>query len=253
MKKIIITLLIASSLFVSCDNIDTANVSQITQYPILTLNGDETIFVPLGSPYVDPGVVAMEGDNVISTTSTAIGDYRGAKTIDTNIMDQYTQTYTAVNKDGFSATISRTVIVYQTGDLVNSIEGVYTSTVKRNGSLLPASQGSSVDMEYVYIWKNANGTYQVSDAIGGWYSIGRNYGLGYITPGGTINATSIPSNAFTYPGNPQTNTGFGGTNNIVDLNVDPTTKTIVLSSASVFPGNPPSNYAFVSTLTQVQL
>lgn len=55
--------------------------------------------------------------------------------------------------------------MYKNGDLVNSIEGVYLSTTRRNGSLLPASQGSSVDQQYVYVWKNSNGTYGVSDYL----------------------------------------------------------------------------------------
>lgn len=245
MKKIIITLIFASSLFVSCDNIDTSNVSQITQYPIITLEGPSTVYVPLGGTYNDPGAIAMEGDNVIPTTTTAEGNYRGAKSIDTNIMDEYTQTYTAVNKDGFSASASRTVIVYQNGDLVNSIEGLYICTISRNGAIPNANYR---DIEYVYIWKNANGTYGVSDAFGGWYQYGRGLGLGYITPGGTINAVDIPGNSFTYPGNPLTNVGFGGVANITDLTVDASTKTLVLTCTWLAP----TPYLFVATLTQVQ-
>lgn len=251
MKKIIITLLIAST-FIACDDTPTTgNVSKITNYPIITVQGDAIVFVEQGTPFVDPGVVAMEGSNEIPTTYTAVGKYRGGTTLDTNITDEYTLTYSATNVDGFTGSATRTVIVYKTGDLLTSIEGVYTSTVRRNGNLLPASQGSSVNMKYIYIWKNTDGTYEVSDAFGGWYSIGRAIG-GSATPGGKI-AGNIATNTFTFPGNPLSNPYFGGVANINSLTVDPVTKTLVLTTAWVAPGTPPTNYTFVSTLTQVQL
>ena len=34
--------------------------STVTNYPIMTLNGDETVFVELGTTYNDPGVIATE-------------------------------------------------------------------------------------------------------------------------------------------------------------------------------------------------
>ena len=223
--------------------------STVTNYPIMTLNGDETVFVELGTTYNDPGVIATENGAPIAYTSKATGKYRFGKTLDTNIADQYVQTYTAVNKDGFSNTISRTVIVYKNGDLVNSIEGIYISTARRNGSLLPASQGSSVGMKYVYIWKNSNGTYQISDAFGGWYELGRNIANSN-TPGGTITG-NIPTNAFTFPGNPLTNTYFGGVANLSALTTDPATKTVVVTCD--WDSAPPvTKYKFVSTLTQFQ-
>jgi hypothetical protein len=251
MKKIIIaSLIFATAFFTACDEKDTANVSKTTNYPIITVQGDELVFVPQGATYVDPGVVAMEGSNEIETVTTAVGKYRGATTLDTNITDEYVLTYTATNADGFNGTASRRVIVYKTGDLINSIEGVYTSTVRRNGTLLPASQGSSVDIKYIYIWKNNDGTYGVSDAFGGWYALGRNIGITSATQGGII-AGDVATQTFTFPGNPLTNEYFGGVANINGLTVNPVTKTVVLSCAWLAP--PATNYQFESTLTQVQL
>jgi len=224
--------------------------STITNYPIMTLKGNSTVFVPLGGPYNDPGIIATENGVPITYTSTAVGIYRKRNTLDLNIADKYTQTYKATNKDGFSNTITRTVIVYKTGDLVNSIEGVYVSTTKRNNAFLPASQGSSVNMKYVYIWKNTDGTFGVSDAFGGWYDIGRSIGPTSATQGGII-AGNIPTNAFTFPGNPLTNEYFGGVANITGLTVDPATKTLTLKCNWIAP--PATNYDFVSTLKQEQL
>lgn len=221
--------------------------STITNYPIMTLIGDKIVFVPLGSTYNDPGITATENGTQIQYTSTATGDYRKGNKLDTNIGDQYTQTYKATNKDGFSNTITRTVIVYKTGDLVNSIEGIYKSTTKRNGSLLPSSQGSSVDMKYVYIWKNTDGTFEISDAFGGWYDLGRKIGVTSATLGGKIKG-DIHTNTFTFPGNSLGNQYFGGVAQLTSVTVDPTTKTVIVSCD--WDAGP---YKFVSTLTQLQL
>lgn len=248
MKKIIIaSLILTGALLTSCEENDTANVSKITNYPIITVSGDDPYFVPQGATYVDPGAVAMEGSNEIDVVTTAAGKYRGGTTLDTNVTDEYLVTYTATNADGFDGTASRKVIVYKTGDLVTSIEGVYTCTISRNG-VTPSAAYQNI--KYIYIWKNADGTYQISDAFGGWYEYGRALGIGYITPGGKI-AGDIPTNTFTYPGGPLTNVGFGGTANITDVQVDPINKKIVLTCAWLAP--PATSYTFVATLTQVQL
>jgi hypothetical protein len=255
MKKIALTLLLfASALFVSCEDDTTADVSRVTNYPLITVLGDETIYVLQGTPFSDPGAIATEGGVEIDYVVTAEGLYRGGTTLDTNIVDKYLVKYTATNTDGFSIAGTRTVIVYPpTGDLVNSIEGVYRSTVRRNGSLLNPAQGSSVNMEYVYIWKNTDGTYGVSDAIGGWYELGRNLGNTSAIKGGIINAVSIPTNSFTFPGAPGnlTNEYFGGSAELTALTVNDATNTLILGAHWLAP--PATNYNFESTLVQVQL
>lgn len=226
----------------SC-NLEPEIHSTVTNYPIMSLKGDQTVFVPLGSAYNDPGITATENGVEIAYTSTAVGVYRKGNKLDTNIADQYTQTYKATNKDGFSNTITRTVIVYKNGDLVNSIEGLYTSTVARNGTI-PSDAYRNI--EYVHIWKNTDGTYGVSDAFGGWYEYGRAIPDSE-TPGGIINAVNIPTNSFTFPGT-LTNTYFGGTAKITGFTANATTKTTVLTCSWLAP----TAYTFVSTLKQVQ-
>lgn len=248
MKKIFYFIL--AILAVSCSDTSTDDVSRVTNYPVLTLNGDEEIFVPYGGQFTDPGIIAKEGEQTITYTSTIKGKYRGKNTVDTSIIDEYIVTYTAINQDGFPASINRKVIVNKAGDLVNSIEGVYISTAKRNGALLSATQGSSENMEYIYIWKNTDGTFEVSDAFGGWYDIGRAFGVVGATPGGKITG-NIQTNTFTFPGNPLSNNNFPGPSNITALTVDPVTKTLVLST--VWVADAATTYNFVSTLKQVQL
>lgn len=246
MKKIIIALLIAGSFFTACTTDDTANVSKVTYFPIFTILGANPYFVALGTPYTDPGAIAKAGSTVIPHTTVATGKYRGTATLDTSKSDEYNVVYSATNSDGFVGTGSRKVIVWKNGDLVNSIEGLYTCTISRNGATPGASY---INIKYIYIWKNANGTYQISDAFGGWYEYGRALGVGYITPGGTIQAVDIATNSFTFPGNPLTNTGFGGTAKLTDLTVNAATKTLVLTCTWLAP----TAYTFVSTLKQVQL
>jgi hypothetical protein len=228
--------------------------SKVTYFPIITQNSPETttFFVEQGEEFNDPGAVATENDEVIDVSTTYIGHYRKNTfegTLDTNVADIYNIEYSAVNVDGFPGVSSRTVIVAETGNLVDNIAGLYTSTVFRNGAQgNPAS--NYTDIEYILIWKNSDGTYGISDTFGGWYEYGRAIADSE-TPGGIIVANDIATNDFSFPGT-QSNTYFGGTSEIESLTVDAATKTLVLTTSWVAPGNPPTNYTFVSTLTQVQ-
>lgn len=81
----------------------TVGSSKITYYPIVTLKGDQLMAVTKGSTFTDPGVDAIEGSNPIKAT------VKGS--VDTNTPGVYTLVYTAVNKDGYSATTYRNVAV----------------------------------------------------------------------------------------------------------------------------------------------
>ena len=77
--------------------------SKITTYATFTVNGDTYMFVPTGGTYTEPGVTAKEGDADLQVTTTG--------TVNTNAPGVYTLTYSAVNKDGFPASVRRTVVV----------------------------------------------------------------------------------------------------------------------------------------------
>lgn len=241
MKKINLILVGLAFLgFSACEKETTEGLSRVTNYPIIEVAGDATVFVPQGGTFTDPGVSATEEGQSIPVTTSASGVYRGGATLDPNVADRYNVTYTATNKDGFNGTSTRSVWVYNTGDLVNSIEGLYVSTVARNGSSPPAYQ----NMKYILIWKNADGTYELSCGFGGWYEYGRALGPGFVSPGGIITANDIATNDFTF-GPTFTNSYFGGTVDITDVNVDPVAKTITVTADWSF------GFTFVSTLTQV--
>ena len=244
MKKIVITLfLFCGILLVSCENDSTANVSRVTYYPLISVVGDDPIFIQKGGTFTDPGAIATEGDNEIPFTTSVIGNYREGISIDTNIIDEYSVNYTATNVDGFKASGTRKVYVYNNGDLVNSLEGIYTSTVIR-GSASPSAQYSN--MEYVLIWKKSDGTYEMSDGFGGYYNIGRGYGTAYAGRPVIITANNITTNDFSIPD--FSNDGFGGNIVMSEFTVNAESKTITFTST--WDGS--SNGTFKVTLTQVQ-
>lgn len=249
MKNIIKTGILALVMafgFTSCDKEDPIG-SKVTFYPLIEVNGDSFMSVELGGTFTDPGAVATIEEEEVPVNTTYKGKYRNQSysgTLQTSVADLYTATYAATNADGFDGTATRTVYVGNTGDLVTSIEGLYRATVTRNGTLT----AQYTDLEYVLIWKNSDGTYQISDAFGGYYDLGRGTGVGYATPGGIIVANSIPGNNFSFPGT-QYNTTFGDPSEITSLTVDPTAKTIDLTTV----WTTTTTYTFQIHLEQVQL
>ncbi|HEY4786863.1 MAG TPA: immunoglobulin-like domain-containing protein, partial [Bacteroidales bacterium] len=162
MKKIkyIIILLALTDVFLSgCKkNLETEGLSKVTYYPEITMNGDATVFVSGGTAFNDPGATATANGQPITVTTPVVGDYftYSGTTVDVTKSNRYFINYTAVNSDGFAGSVTRTVYVAYNGDLVNSIEGLYTSTVVRNG----ASSAQYTNMEYVMIRKTGTNTYE---------------------------------------------------------------------------------------------
>ncbi|SNR45593.1 protein of unknown function [Lutibacter agarilyticus] len=245
MKYLNIILTLFVTVLVSCSVDSTGGVSSVTDYPIITLNGDEVVYIEQGSTYNEQGAIAMEGENEIPTEITySSGSYYGNSGVDTNTPDQYTVSYSAVNADGFAGNALRTVwVVPATGDLVNSIEGLYTADAQRAPTFTPSSQYQ--DMEYVIITKTGGNTYSITHAIGGYYDMGRGYGPGYAAAGAIITANDIPSNDFSisqavFP-------IWGNTVDVTEFTVDPTTKMITFTGDGNF-----GNGTFKVQLKQVQ-
>ncbi|HEY6142880.1 MAG TPA: immunoglobulin-like domain-containing protein [Flavobacterium sp.] len=140
MKKIIYFLLVMVA--VSCSEASTDNVSKVTNYPVMTLNGERTVILNQGDTYTELGVVAIEGTTEIPTTITG--------TVDTSIPNVYKLTYTAVNVDGFTATLTRAIVVLSTAPSTINLEGTFA----RNGTNLNNVTRIS---EREYICDNATG------------------------------------------------------------------------------------------------
>lgn len=213
---------------------------RITYYPTFEMTGDEVIFNTFGSNFTDPGIKATEGGKDIPVTTVISGDFFGGTSFNANATERYLFTYSATNSDGYEATASRLVYNVNSGNLVNSLEGLYTATVVRNKVV----SAQYANLEYVMIAKSSANTYVLSDAIGGYYDIGRAYGAAYRAPGMTVTSTNIPGNSFTF-GTAEVGS-FGGSVTMKSMTVDAANKTINFECTW-------NVYTFVITLKQVQL
>jgi len=222
MKKIstFITLCAIALMFNACETDDTLDVSKITNFAVFEVAGEQEILLNKGSEYVDPGATATEsGEPVEVSTDISTGLYRGMP-FNNDVSDIYSVSYSAVNKDGFVATAGRTIVVGESGDLVNDLSGVYISSVLRNGSTAPQYQ----DMKYVVIWEESDGVYAISDGIGGWYELGRALGIAYGAPGATVQVNG--PNDFSIANKDFVVNGFGGAAELIEFKVDAAAKTI---------------------------
>ncbi len=115
-------------LFVACnkDEIhnteDQVGISRVTHFPVLTLNGDRYMTIEVGGTFTDPGIIATEGGAPIPYTTDG--------SVNAGEVGVYDLTYTAVNKDGFPASLTRTVVIYSTESsaAANDLSGTYIRT-----------------------------------------------------------------------------------------------------------------------------
>lgn len=229
----------------SCEKkYETEGLSSKTYYAVFTITGDQLLTVALGSNYSDPGCTADANGTDIPVDVSVKGNYQGysGSTVDANTADQYIVSYSAENADGYVATAEREVWVADEGDFVNSIAGLYTSTVVRNGSTSP----QYTDMQYVLVWEKSAGVFQISDAIGGYYNMGRGYGVAYTAQGMTITANDISANDFSW-GGPIVVGPWPEALTVTDVTADAASKTLTVTSSW------DAGYEFVVTLTQVEL
>lgn len=220
--------------------------SKITYFPEFVMEGEEEILHSLGEPYTDGEVTATEDGNPLEVRTEVLGVWNGysGSTVDVDVFDKYEIVYSATNKDGFEGQVIRTVYVAPpTGDLVTSLEGVYLAQVQRTPAFAVLPQYS--DMKYIYIWKTGSNTYEISCALGGYYFIGRDYGLDFAFQGAVITAHDIPANDFTV--SQALSPGFGNVADITELTVDPVNRVIAFTASADF-----ANGVFHVQLEQVQ-
>jgi len=229
-------------LFASCEkSTETKDLSTLTYYAEFEMTGEEVMLIAQNSTYTEPGCKAFENGAEMAVVTEISGLNSGATSMNTAVSDLYTITYTATNSDGFSASVQRQVWVVGEQNLTNSLAGLYRSTVFRNGS----SGAQYTNMEYILIWKTADNQYQISDAIGGYYDMGRGYGSGYRSTGLKINVVDLAANSFTF-NDPVSVGTFGGNVTVDAMTVDAATNSINLITTW------DSGYTFDFTLTQVE-
>ena len=182
MKKIyLFGLLMAGVLLglTSCnDDKDELTDSRLTYYADLQLQGDEFMAVPVGTPFVDPGCTGtLAGEDITSQIKIV-----GADDVDTNTLGFYDITYTAYGSDGFPASVTRTVCVYDPS-VETDISGAYV--VQPGSYRYWFASGATVPFsDYpVIIERVVPGIFSISDMMGGYYDVRAGYGPRYAMNG----------------------------------------------------------------------
>ena len=138
----------------SCSK-DEHTDTRVTHFATIELKGEDFMVMNVGEPYTEPGYTAMEGTEDISSKVVVSG------AVDSNKGGFYTLTYTAANKDNFSASAKRTVMVKNSKSLASAYlgESQYGSRHYYNAPIV--------------ISDNGDGTYTIDDIAGGFYFYGR--------------------------------------------------------------------------------
>ncbi|HEX7016629.1 MAG TPA: immunoglobulin-like domain-containing protein [Cyclobacteriaceae bacterium] len=145
MKKFLIsTLTLMVGLYLgACESDDTAHVSFVTTYPVITLEGDPIYITPMGEPYSEPGATATIGENEV--------EFEIIGNVDSDEPGVYPIDYVATNEDGFSRSESRQVVVYDPA----------TDAVDLSGTYIRRATGVTVT-----VTKIGPSTYHINDAGG---------------------------------------------------------------------------------------
>lgn len=160
--------------FTSCnDDNDQLTDTRVTNYILLTVNGDEVVYVDANSTYTDEGCTAEAGgQDVTSKVQTT-------NPVDTKNIGPYIVTYRATNEDGFSSEAYR--YVYVGSPLVGTVaDGSYRQTYNGDGSPKAQVAWSGYDIEML---TDGNGLYWVEDLMGGYYEQRAGYGSRYAMNG----------------------------------------------------------------------
>ena len=178
MKKILLyglMLCLSVTALTSCnDDNDQLTDSRLTYYPVLEIQGDDFVQVPIGTSYTEQGCKAtLNGEDYSANVKTE--GY-----VDSNTPGLYSITYSATNADGFTVSATRTVAVCDP-TITTDISGTYTT---QDGSYRNSSGTITNYAGYsVKITKAAPGIFYVSDFLGGWYDQRAGYGSAYAMTG----------------------------------------------------------------------
>ncbi len=169
----------------SCVKFESGD-TRTTYYADITLDGGSVYVHERGEAFVDPGYNAvLNGEDV--NASVVI-----TSNVDVNASGIYSINYSVTNPDGFTSSVTRTVVVMSSTD---PVEGFYTvdgATSNRNGA--PGYyDGNQV---IVLCTDPATGVYNLSCGLGGYYEQGRGYGSAYAAD--TYIEMSADNTTFTY-------------------------------------------------------
>lgn len=151
MKRVLFISLVALVALVSCQKEDHAVNQTITYYPEITLTNGNTVAHQVGTPWVDPGVTAILQGNDVTSQLDIVDE------VDPDNSGIYTVKYSFTNKDGFSRSAVRTVVVY---DVANANDTDITGTYNTTTLVTVNSSG-----EVVRDWNNFLGSFNYSEKI----------------------------------------------------------------------------------------
>lgn len=144
MRRYLLVLAAAVIGLQSCEKLETEGVSFETQFVEFQLNGDAYTSVVLGDAYIEEGAVAKEGEEEKEVT------IRGA--VDVNQVGVYEVVYSAINKDGYPGSVSRTVAV------------------------IPGAENEGVDISGNYKYNNGNQIAEITKLAPGFYYMNNVWG-----------------------------------------------------------------------------
>ncbi len=99
----ILVFLFSCNKFTVTDTPTHVGISSVTYYVVFTINGPEVQSIVVGTPFTDPGAKAEENGQPAQYTTSG--------SVDINTVGFYPITYSAVNKDGYSSSVTRYVAV----------------------------------------------------------------------------------------------------------------------------------------------
>lgn len=141
------------------------SVTRVTFFPDIVVAGAPIVFSAQGSSYTDAGAKSTENGKDIET--------KVVSTVNSATIGSYSVNYSAVNVDGFAASASRKVIIYDPKTSTADISGQYSGDVMRNA--VRGYKGNPVTLTKV---AGMNGIYAISDWIAGFYDVGTHYKYG---------------------------------------------------------------------------
>ena len=159
-----------SAILSSCEKEYESHITKVTPAPVMELIGGNPLVLFKGTPYVDPGIIAMQivGNDTTELTYEVVNDVK------VNVPGTYKLFYKVLNSENVPFYISRKVsIVSFTGyDVFEIPSGTYDGIRVNRGVGGP-----------VQITKLAPGVYQISDLLAGYYDVYVGYGADCRAPG----------------------------------------------------------------------
>lgn len=157
---------------VSCKkDLTSEGVSTTETYVRFDLTGAQTLILPIGITFVDPGYKGVEGTTDVTSKVSVKGTVDGSK------LGVYDITYSAANIHGYESSLVRTVIIFDPKSPDIDLSGDYFSNVSR------VDPSKTFNKLNVSITKMATGFFYISDFLGGFYDQGRAYGPAYAVSG----------------------------------------------------------------------